>query len=266
MTRGAGAQAFTSAARRAIATCAFAAAVAVPVAAQTVRGRVVDAATRAGLSGVGVRVVTADSLPVASGLTGDDGAFTILAPAGEYLVAMDRLGYESPLVGPLRLRAGGFVDVTLAMTSVAIPLDSVRVAVEREPQLRALQQTGFYERRKQGYGRLLERSDFPKGDLRTAADIFERMPGVRLFRGNGNAEIQFRGALRLGPGSARVCQPLTFMDGALMGRFNLEALVADEVEAVEVYSPGLVPTTFSPTADGCGAIVIWTRKGLERNR
>ena len=97
----------------------------VALSAQTLRGTVVDTSTEAPVGGATLLLVAPDSQRVASTLTDDAGAFSVTAPRpGEYMLRVERLGYDIAFVGPFELKAQGFVDITLALAPVTIALDS----------------------------------------------------------------------------------------------------------------------------------------------
>ena len=83
------------------------AATAVPAAAQTVRGELVDPRTRAGIGGAHVFLVDGGGHAVASALTAASGVFTLRATgAGSYTVRAERIGYVTTRSPALSLAAG----------------------------------------------------------------------------------------------------------------------------------------------------------------
>src|SRR5688572_16078973 len=123
-----------------------------PLAAQTLRGRVIEAGGSEGLGGVSLQLVGADGAVAATGISGDDGSFTLRAPAGEYVVRLDRLGYAAAAPVPVALIQGVAAEVTLEMTVAAIPLDTLSVRTDA-PRVPYLDAAGFYDRQTLGYGR-----------------------------------------------------------------------------------------------------------------
>lgn len=65
----------------------------------------------------------------------------------------------------------------------------------------------------------------------------------------------------------QACLPSIWVDGTVtapasrtFGSFDLESVLAVDIEAIEMYTgPATVPTDYA-TGSGCGAILIWTRK------
>ncbi|MCU0624617.1 MAG: carboxypeptidase-like regulatory domain-containing protein [Gemmatimonadaceae bacterium] len=101
---------------------------ALPLSAQTVRGRVVDRASGQPIAGAIVSLMadTARRWPVLSDSTG---AFRMRADsAGTYTVRVDRVGYAPFLQGlPLTLAAGSVIDRTIVVPSLRAELATVRV-------------------------------------------------------------------------------------------------------------------------------------------
>jgi hypothetical protein len=99
---------------------------AVPAAAQTVRGVVVDDAARP-VTGMLVRLVTPTGTAHGGALTDAQGRFTLTAPApGRYTVRAERVGYATA-VAPVDLAAGQVAEVRLATAVKAFVLPAVEV-------------------------------------------------------------------------------------------------------------------------------------------
>jgi len=109
-----------------------------------------------------------------------------------------------------------------------------------------------------GNGYFAFREQFMKTNPASFSDILRRIPGVHIARTmRGFTEVRLR---------ENKCAPIYWIDGQpLLGiPFDPEMIPPHTVEAVEVYSSAsLVPPRFQgpPYAQGCGAIVIWTRQG-----
>ncbi|HST60227.1 MAG TPA: carboxypeptidase-like regulatory domain-containing protein [Longimicrobium sp.] len=99
---------------------------AIPAAAQTVRGVVVDEAQRP-VSGMLVRLVTPGGAASGGALTDAQGRFTLTAPApGAYTVRAERVGY-STAVAPVDVAAGQMAEVRLTTAVKAFVLPAVEV-------------------------------------------------------------------------------------------------------------------------------------------
>jgi hypothetical protein len=94
---------------------------------QTVRGAVADAGG-VPVPGVLVQLIGGDSSIAARALTNERGQFLIAAPrAGSYRVRTLRIGYRPVLSEPITLAAGQEVPQQIALESVSLGLDTVRV-------------------------------------------------------------------------------------------------------------------------------------------
>ena len=238
---------------------------------QTLQGRVIDTSTEAPVGGATLQLLAPDSQVVASGLSGDTGAFVLTAPrAGEFLLTVERIGYQTSVLGPLRLRARGFLEVTVALGTAALPIEGVNVEVAG--RVRALELAGFYDRRLETAGQFLERAEIEKLYLQRASDVLNTFQGVRVWRSQGMADVQLRGAsINAFSGPGAPCFPAIYLDGGLAspyggastpGRINLDQLLAEDLEAVEVYAAAAtVPAQFARDGSPCGVILLWRRAG-----
>jgi hypothetical protein len=257
----------TTTARAVLLAAALAAAT--PVAAQTLRGRVVDTSSEAAVADATLQLLAPDSQVVVAGLSGETGAFALLAPrAGEYLLRVERIGYQSSVMGPLQLRAGGFLDVTVALGPAALPVEGVNVQVEG--RLLFLENAGFYDRRQKMNGQFLDRREIESMNLEKVSDLLNTFRGVRIVRSLGEADVVLRGAVANALTAATNCNPPIFVDGVLLApqfppapriRINVDDLLAQDLEAVEVYvGQSAVPAQFAANGAPCGAIALWRRR------
>ena len=236
-------------------------------AAQTLRGQVVDGSSEAAIARATLRLVGADSLAVASAVTDDAGGFALTAPAaGEYMVRVESLGYDAAVVGPVRLRVNGFVDVTLALTARPIPLDSVAVQVGQQDIW--LQRAGYYERKEHSGGVFLDAAQLAQRHTQRMGDALSGVQGVRVLSDGGVTDLQLRGRMTDVFRNPRICLPLVYLDGLLVsdgqvansGRFNLDSLPVDHIAAIEIYmGEASVPLQFARGGGACGAAIFWTK-------
>lgn len=181
------------------------------------------------------------------------------APAGTRLLDVRALGYF-----PRRIPVDvidGAAPVTVALPSLKSVLDSVRIVAERN---RSANLRGFDERRRtEPLARFLTPPDLLQRPSNFIADIIASVPGVSLER---NADGTSRLGMRPVLGRGR-CTPSIHIDGAELRGLSIEDLNGfarkGDVQGIEVYPSGHVPTQFSrfDTSGmfGCGAIVIWTK-------
>ena len=96
-----------------------------PAAAQTLHGRVTDAATGAPVAGARLTLLDASGGTAATAQSAADGAFRLQARVpGEYRVSAQRLGYRPTLTREVELAAGAAVEVELRMAPAPLVLDT----------------------------------------------------------------------------------------------------------------------------------------------
>ena len=236
---------------------ALAASLAVSAGAQLVQTRVTGTAVSpAGERVVGaqVRVIGSASQPA---VTNDDGSFElfVLGDTAPRLVVR-RIGFrpETVLVHIPQPAAPPLVVRMTRAIQMVRPVVVMAIAPERNSvvsSIRDRERTG-------GNGYFAYRDDFMRNNPSQFSDILRRIPGIQLVRTARNfTEVRLRG---------NRCAPLYWIDGQpLLGiPFDPDNLPPETIEAIEVYhSAALVPPRFQgpPYAQGCGAIVIWTRQG-----
>ena len=229
-----------------------------PGAAQTLRGRVVEAVTETAIPGATLQLLDRDGNSVSSTIAGPGGSFALSAPAGaEYTVTVEHIGYTPFTHGPVQLDDEGGAEMVLRLTIEVIPLNPLNVEVEA--RVRKLERVGFYDRKRLGLGTFIEYHQIGV-QARTAADVLRRVAGLRLVIQGYFTDVQTRGS--------GTCRPGIYIDGAFVSgprrtvtSFNLEDLPATDIEAIEVY-PGAasVPPQYNGGTSMCGLILFWTQK------
>lgn len=192
-------------------------------------------------------------------------------PAGHYDLQVRLLGYAS-ITSPVDVTNGTEVDMTIALSSAPVALDTVKVVADSfmSPALR-----GFEDRRSRGGGRFFTREDVAKMNPRVFTDILRRVPGLQIQSAGGsmnNSEAVRSGRIE-GLFGSRVCNVLFYVNGSpfpLQQDFTINHFVSPaDVVGIEVY-PGAseIPPQFETGAFNprCGVVVIWTREGSEKKR
>lgn len=240
------------------------------VAGQTLRGRVVDSTTGAGIPDAIIRLVTMLDSVVATATADTSGYFDMRGPgSGEFRVAAERTSYLTQTSGPIRLTAGATTEVILRLSVGAVPLEPITVVAEsRVPWL---DRVGFYTRKDRGFGRFIERPDIDKRNPRRFSELFQGVPGVRvIYHGPAQGyDVQMRAGGVSGFGSSNSqCLPNVYVDGLKVAdsqppaqRYDLNAIVPTDVEAVEIYSSvAQLPAEYGGATAACGVVLIWTRR------
>jgi Carboxypeptidase regulatory-like domain/TonB-dependent Receptor Plug Domain len=189
-------------------------------------------------------------------------------PAGSVTLQTRALGF-APASRIVALRTNAARDVDVVLDRNAVILATMKI-VGRAP---GRDRVGLNDRMRSGMGHYLTRDQFQKDAPFDLGDVLRRMPGLWREYVRGNAIYTMRGSTSLavlGSGGNR-CRPTFFLDG--MPLFGIDDsyfgapehyILADEVEAVEVYSGlGTIPAQFD-RHNGCGSILVWTRTRLRR--
>ena len=196
-------------------------------------------------------------------LTDERGEFLIddLAP-GSHLVEFVQIGYATRR-DTVRVQPNRITNVQASLSADPVGLDPLKVFVERREA--ALQDAGFYERRRRGFGSFMDREEIELSTPSEITDLFTGLAGVTVEPIGMDRRVVLRsGRIGLSDG---YCYPRVFLDGILAhdgggepaGLDNL--LRPDAVAGIEVYpsSAGL-PARYSSMGAGCGIILIWTRR------
>lgn len=239
---------------------------------QSIRGRVLETGSTRAIPATQIQLLDSSNEVIAAATADDSARFALDVPqAGEYRLRLERLGYTTAVVGPIRVSSTGVTEVTLRLGVDAVPLDAL--TIEAEARTPWLDRVGFYERRKLGLGHFIERDDIVKRAPRKLTDLFRGIAGVRVvtvphvsdleLRAGGADSFGMRGA-----GNLR-CRPPIFLDGLLVshskveisGRYDLDSILPTDIEAIEVYaSASQVPPQYGGAHSACGVVLLWTRK------
>jgi hypothetical protein len=268
-------------ASRSIALALALSALAAPLAGQTIRGRVVDAASGEVVPQARVAVLGPGGRAAARVRVEQDGAFVLaLRAAGAYRLQGERAGYQPATSAELDVGEGETVEVELRLSAQPTTLEPLTVTARRGPQRSGfLERSGFYRRAERGGGTFLQRQDLERHADLSVAQALDRAPGTtRIRKTDGRDLIIFDRQIPIGrfrdPRSnaqargrpadedGALCKPSLFLDGVAIGQADGVNLVQlGQVEAVELYQgPAWVPPEYGGTRAGCGVIVIWTRR------
>lgn len=220
------------------------------------RGIVLDQETGAVLANVAVRV---NNTPLAT-FTDANGRFYFeRVPIGDYTMRVEHLSYARN-DARIMIRDDD-LDATIRLTPEAIPMQPIVVVAFSK----RLERAGFYERRKRGVGRFIDRRQVESMNVQSASDLLRSVPGMRLIPQGARRNNQPRNAT-VARGN---CRFMFVVDGTrTLSDFEMDYVQAGAIEGVEIYN-GLseVPTIFrsvstsvgNPGSGACGVIAIWTR-------
>jgi hypothetical protein len=241
-----------------------------PLAAQTVRGRVIDTASGAPVAQAAVSAVTAEGRGAGQAHTDAEGKFALpLRAAGTVRLRVARVGFRQTVTDTLAVGVRETIDVEIGVSAAALALTPLRVTARvAPPRRRSLEMSGVYDRERTGGGHRLYREDIERQPNMTLGQVLSRVQGTtRVQRGPFEFIVFTRsmsaGTLQAAPG--RYCLPALYIDGAQAGygrsAGDINSLVTPgQIEAVELYSSAAnIPVQYTGSGSACGVILIWTR-------
>jgi hypothetical protein len=257
--------------KRILAVLPLLASFAVPLSAQVVRGKVLDAASGEPVPQAAVTALTEEGRAAGRARSGADGTFTLeLRTAGTFRIRAERTGYQATTSQTLPVEMRESVQVELRISAATVAIDPLTVTARvAPPRRRSLQVAGFYERERAGLGEFLRREDIERLSNMNIVQVIDRMPGTTIIGNGAKQVIVFDRASTVGTLSrsqrgARpdMCLPKLFLDGVNMSYVDGLNGVANpnQIEAVEAYrSASELPPQYSGVDAACGVILLWTR-------
>lgn len=202
------------------------------------------------VNGVGT-VAVSDSMGRAHG---------VVVRTGVRLVRVQRVGYL-PESFTVEFRPGEAVEAEVEMQRAPIELDGLTVT-ELMPSA-SLRNAGFYQRRKQGFGRFVDREELYRRKDSYLSSLMRTIPGVTVQYCSATACGQ-RGYRLLASGSngsmRLECPMRIFLDGMQVQNQDIDQLNVRALEGVEVYPrEGGMPVQYAGTGSACGVVLLWTR-------
>jgi hypothetical protein len=216
----------------------------------TLIGHVVDS-SGTGVAGAEITLNKSDKVHA---ITGDSGEFRIAGiTPGTVVFNVRRIGFEAASFTAV-LRPGKVQRAKFALTPTAQALPTVSVS---DTASKTHWLDDFNRRQSTNRGTFISRAEIEHRGARSGTDIVRQVPGIRLVPRRGG--IGFQVLMTRGDGS-RPCVPQMFVHNMPYSG-TLEDFIADDIEAVEVYTgTSEVPAELDKAGRGiCGAIVVWTR-------
>ncbi len=208
----------------------------------------------------GAQIILSDGSARAE--SGDSGQFTIrhLKP-GKTDVTVRVLGY-GPATFSTVLRAARNRRMRVILTPVSVQLSTIVVMDSLSDPL--LNQTGFFERKRRGWGTFISPEEIQRRNPARASDMLRTINGVEI------ASVGRTGTLPLSTRALSItgrCMLNVFVDGTrayISSGMTLEDVISgSEVGAMEVYATATeTPPQFIGGNFDCGALVIWTKGWL----
>lgn len=227
-----------------------------PLTAQTIRGVVVDAATRGPVVGAVVELLSASGRDLARATTDELGRFAIAAPrADTYGLRVRHPAFLEFVADSVTVGTSDVAWIELRLGQATIPLEPVVVSVRRAPHL-----AEFEERRAIGHGYFMTRDDIRSRGAGRMSELMSNIPGV-TFRRAGPS-----GSMLLMRNAGGVCQPAIWLDGVEIRQFPGstvdDVIHPNTLDGIEVYtSHASAPTRY--VTGPCGVVLFWTRRGSD---
>lgn len=243
--------------------------------AQTLRGRVEDAASRAGISVVEIVLLAENGRVLGRTQTDSTGAFLInWRDAARVKVQATRVGYQTTITPLFTVQAAETLTASVLLSGAPIAVEPLIITDRSIADPRSSYAAGIERRRRSGIGHFFTRDQIRAANSSEVAGLLRSVPGVTLRADqNSNALLAFSGSnASSGMGSnargqtiTTVCPMTIFLNGRIhrnpMEGVNI--LATWEIEAIEVYrNMTEVPSEFSGSHARCGVIAIWSARRL----
>ncbi|MGH7504372.1 MAG: carboxypeptidase regulatory-like domain-containing protein [Longimicrobiales bacterium] len=247
--------------RGAVPALALTFAVAGPIAAQQIRGRVVEVATGEPIADAALSASDRDGHERIHFVSDSAGRFVLPLPfAGQYTLRVEHIAYDLLETEPFEVAPGELLEVEVRLAVGVIPLDPLIITSRESQPLGRLSE--FYDRLerggKTGEGHFFGREDLERYPGTTITMLIARVPGVHVRHVGPDNAVFMRGP-------TGECPPAIFIDGIEVGGdFNtmLDSFTTPEMlEGVEVYRSALQTPIQYRRDTNCGAILVWSRQG-----
>ena len=230
--------------------------VAQQLAAQAIRGKLLDQYTNNPIPGATITLVTPQNAPVGrTAKTAPDGSFSITAPVpGTYRLRADVAGYVTATTPAIDLIPGDQLNITWRLLAGALQLRPIAITSNDRPNSSKL--SGFEQRMKtHGFGYFITRDKIDQMRPFSVTDLLRTVPGLQVIpsmRTFGNVVRTIEG-----------CTPAVYLDGSrfpLMGESIDDIVNPMALEGIEVYTHAVeVPAEFQGPFANCGVIALWTK-------
>jgi hypothetical protein len=212
-------------------------------------GRIVDAASRAPLDGVSVRIPELD----ATALTNERGYFSFgERPWGVYTLRLERLGYSAREIS---VHVTGNLSQNVEVELPQQPVEVEGVTVTVAPRRLRQDLEGLIRRMNLGFGAFLTRETLERRPEVRLSEHLREMPGVAVFRDGIRAYLEVRG---------KNCTPDVYLDGQMFPvdpEVGINEYFTQDLEAIELYKGTEVPPEFIRPGFQypCAVVLVWTR-------
>lgn len=231
----------------------FSAAFYQPMAAQVIRGRVVDQRSRQGIEAVSVMILSADGSVQTGVMTGSDGRFELMVPApGHYRIAAQLIGYDGSQQ-PITIVDRDMTIDDLVLNQVGVALVGLTVTATRGRIVAEPEAGGLPTILNRGILDGLHRRGM------TLYEVATELLQLRVREPDGVTCVE-TAWVESSPSAG--CRPvLLIIDGDASGdvRERILAQPLSEVESMELLPPAMAIDRFGD-AGANGALVIRSRE------
>jgi hypothetical protein len=235
--------------------------------AQSIRGRVYDFATGAGIAGAEVALWRGQT-PEATVRADSTGQFLVVArDTGTFQLTSRRVGYYGGGMNRLRLMTRDTFELVVRLERIVQTLEALQVEAKKG----GVDFTrGFEERRTKGIGNFIGPVEIEKKGFQRATELVHGVPGIQVIVSDDSAAgpgMQVSRIISTRATSLSVCEPALFVDGIQVDATELyRGYSSNNIEAVEVYQASEVPARFSSGRSLCGIVLFWTRSRAGKDR
>jgi hypothetical protein len=217
------------------------------LAAQSLRGRVIDSEMGTPLAGASVQI--GNGGPVIK--TDSAGRFLVRnVTPGLTAIEIKLIGYE-PGTFDIRLPESGVVEGVFPLDFNGYLLPAI--VVEARANALMPRYNDFERRRQRKMGAYLRWDELKKQGSSTVGDALRTVRGVRMEC--DQARFECKAVMIRTP----QCQPTWYIDGVEVHSFH-ESTPINDVYGIEIYrGPGEIPAEFGGSNAACGVIVVWTK-------
>jgi hypothetical protein len=176
---------------------------------------------------------------------------------GSNLISVRRIGYAATFELLWVEESGTQYELGVTLRAVTV-LPEVVVLGDRVVYEYG-RMRGFWERRREGFGKFITREEIEQRDPHQTSDLLRTIPGMSVVWNPMTLSTELRNTR-----GASSCRPIVYVDGLPFLQsddLNLDRyLIPDDIEGIEVYrGPAELPSQFNVIGTACGAVVIWTR-------
>lgn len=229
-----------------------------PLAAQQIRGTVLESNSRAPMADAAVELFDPGGSRILQVTTDSTGRFSSTLPrAGVYSLRVEKIGYRTLHTDTFDVGESEVLELRLLVGIEAVPLMPLEVTA-RYRDVRAHPE--FHRRvawgRQTGFGRFITREDIERTAFVRTSSMLMQVPSIPIVHRDGHVYLgrSERGGLN--------CRPAVYVNGMEISQlFGLDELSLDDIEGVEVYRWRTEIPLELARPDVCSVVAFWTRVG-----